>query len=77
MKVLRSHIEQIPIPIADTKEQENIIQLADLLISATDENTIIEIYDKIDREIAEIYNLSREEHILIQKSMREENLFLF
>ncbi len=77
VKVLRSHIEQIPIPIADTKEQENIIQLADLLISATDENTIIEIYDKIDREIAEIYNLSREEHILIQKSMREENLFLF
>ncbi len=77
VKVLRSHIEQIPIPVADKVAQENIIQLADLLISATDENTIIEIYDKIDREIAEIYDLSREEHILIQKSMREENLFLF
>lgn len=77
VKVLRSHIEQIPIPVADKVAQENIIQLADLLISATDENTIIEIYDKIDWKMAEIYNLSREEYILIQKSMREENLFLF
>ncbi len=76
VKVLRSHIEQIPIPVADKVAQENIIQLADLLISATDENTIIEIYDKIDREIAEIYDLSREEHILIQKSMRAENFYL-
>ena len=77
VKVLRSHIEQIPIPVADKVAQENIIQLADLLISATDENTIIEIYDKIDGKMAEIYTLSREEYILIQKSMREENLFLF
>lgn len=76
VKVLRSHIEQIPIPVEDEKVQKNIIQLANQLISATDENTVIEIYDKIDREIAEIYDLSREEHLLIKESMKEENLFL-
>lgn len=77
VKVLRSHIEQIPVPIANTETQENIIRLTDLLLSATDENTVLKIYDEIDQEIAIIYNLNREEYLLITESMKEENLFLY
>lgn len=77
VKVLRSHIEQIPIPITNTESQEHIIRLADLILSATNENDITETYDEIDREIAEIYGLSGEEHLLIKETMKGENLFLY
>jgi len=77
VKVLRSHIEQIPIPVLDEKEQERIIRKVDSLLDATDESFIIEQYDAIDAEVAGIFKLSDSEYQLIRTSMNEANLFLY
>lgn len=74
VKVLRSHIEQIPIPAASEEQQKGIVRIADELISGSDDTA--RLYDKADRLIAELYGLSDEEYRAVADSLDEENLFL-
>ena len=66
VKVLRSHLEQIPIPLAEEKIQKEIVKLVDRLItleetSAEYQNT----YNILDQTIAELYGLAQKECELI------------
>ena len=62
VKVLRSHIEQIPIPAVSPEEQDRIIVLAEeLMKEGTDKKTVRDLYDEIDSVLSEFYGLSREE----------------
>ncbi len=54
VKVLRSHLEQIPIPVADAKNQRAIVKLVDEVVRTGNSATIL----KLDRKIAELYGLS-------------------
>lgn len=74
VKVLRSHIEQIPIPIIQTKDQERIITIVNSLI--TTDNKTIELYNKLDKYICDIFGLSVAEYQYIIESMKNDNLFL-
>ncbi len=76
VKVLRSHIEQIPIPFIEMGEQERIIQLVEELLDTMEENAILNLYNEIDYKIAEFFGLSKKEYGIIQISMEGENLFL-
>ncbi len=76
VKVLRSHIEQLPIPVIDQREQRCIITYVESIIEAQEDSVIIDLYEKIDRMIARIYNISDNEYSIIKASMAEENLFL-
>lgn len=63
VKVLRSHLEQIPIPLADKETQEEIIALVEQLMHLP-ENTAQyrEIYSLLDRKIADLFGLTAEEY---------------
>ncbi len=74
VKVLRSHIESIPIPYADIKTQNDIIALVDkLLLNPTNK---LELYEKLDKKIMEIFSLSDEHISTIYESLKSSNLFL-
>ena len=77
VKVLRSHIEQIPIPHISKTTQDQIIQIVDSILRANNEIEISSIYEKLDTIVAGLFNLSDEEYSLIKQSMAGENLFLF
>lgn len=76
VKVLRSHIEQIPIPHLTREQQEPILTKVETILATCDANTTIKIYEEIDDQIAQIYGLTTEEYFVIKNSMSGENLFL-
>lgn len=76
VKVLRSHIEQLPIPMIGQEEQRRIIAYTESIIEAQDDSMIVDLYEKIDNMIAHIYNISDDEYSIIKASMIDENLFL-
>lgn len=77
VKVLRSHIEQIPIPFLSKKEQEKIISFVDMILTIDDKKEILTLYNELDQIIAHAYHLNKQEYQLIQSALEKENLFLF
>lgn len=76
VKVLRSHIEQIPIPYIPQQQQKEFIESVDTLLEAKNEHCILSTYDELDQKISSLYELSDDEYSIIQESMHNENLFL-
>lgn len=75
VKVLRSHIEQIPIPFVNKRKQNQMIAYIDqMFASSQDERG--KIYDKMDREISKLYNLTAEEYSYVYLSVDEEKYLL-
>lgn len=77
VKVLRSHIEQIPIPRVNLEVQEQIEKCVDMILQASSEQEITESYEVIDVMISQLFELTEEEHQYIIDSMGRDNLFLF
>ncbi len=77
VKVLRSYIEQIPIPKIKKEQQEALMPLIEELIAANDPQKIQTLYKSLDIEIAQLYKLNCKEYNIIQESINGENLFLF
>ncbi len=81
VKVLRSHLEQIPIPLADEKTQADILRLADKLIYADRPESAPDaarqaVYDALDEKIAAIFQLSSAEYGRVKSSLADQGLFL-
>lgn len=76
VKVLRSHIENIPIPLVDEETQNKIIEITDMLIAGLDLKESEIIYDKLDSLISEIFNLNSSEMEIVKKAVDGENKFL-
>lgn len=76
VKVLRSHIESIPIPFVEKEVQEGIVTMVDAILSCKVDETIQKMYDDLDREIAELYGMNDEDYQIVRVSMEGENLFL-
>lgn len=67
LKVLRSHMEQIPIPVISSVQQEQIITLVNALLSETDDTRFLTQYEELDTLIARLFELTEEEyHIICQ-----------
>ncbi len=66
VKVLRSHIESIPIPLADVMSQQEIIQMADNLMTC--ENRC-DLYDEIDDAVRRLYGVSDEDYEFIRRTL--------
>ena len=58
VKVLRSHLEQIPIPVVDEKSQRKIIKIVDQLIEGGE----VAKQKKLDEIISRLYGLSASEY---------------
>lgn len=76
VKVLRSHIEQIPIPRISKEQQEDCLKYVEILLTAHETAQIDKIYDELDQRIAHLYDLTDPEYALIKASLDKENLFL-
>lgn len=77
IKVLRSHIEQLPIPLADSSEQELCIQLVDQLLAENHPSAVTALYNELDQILSGFYQLSDEEYAVVKASLDGQNLFLF
>lgn len=67
VKLLKSHIEALPIPIASAAKQRRIISLVDKIL--TDEQNYDIIRNDIEEEISRLYELTATEHSLIQNQL--------
>ena len=67
VKVLRSHIEQIPIPMPDTETIKKCVGYVEQLLSLKnrDEETYQNIYLELDKLIADLFHLTDEEYSMI------------
>ncbi len=70
VKVLRSHIEQLPIPAADIITRQRIEALSDRLISG--DTRTEEIYNLLDLQIAELFGLDNEEYSAITEYLSND-----
>ena len=74
VKVLRSHIEQIPIPTATEKEQKHVISLVDRLINGNVDT--MKVYNELDEYIMLLYGLKCSVQKTLISSLEGRNLFL-
>lgn len=74
VKLLRSHIEQIPIPFVTEDVQTSIIKKVDRIMQSGDD--ISGLYWELDEEIASLYRLSDENKDVIHQFLAGKNLFL-
>ena len=66
VKVLRSHLEQIPIPLADEKTQKEIVALVEFLMRTKEASPEYKkTFTLLDKQIAELFGLTAEEYKLI------------
>lgn len=75
VKVLRSHIEQIPIPKISLEEQNRLIQIVDALLVEQLEEKIEQLYEQLDEEVRKLYYLTDAEYMTIKKAVDGENKF--
>lgn len=75
VKLLRSHIESLPIPMVSAEKQNNIIKKVDNIINSNE--NISGLYEELDNEIMNIYSLSEIQRKTIHSALSGKNLFLF
>ncbi len=68
VKVLRSHLEQIPIPIVDDNKQKELIALANDIIAGADPKK--EKEKLLDKKISDLYGLSTEEYQMLKTALK-------
>lgn len=60
VKVLRGHIESIPLPLCPAAEQDRLVRLADLMLASRSAAERASIYEAIDALIMSLYELPAE-----------------
>ena len=66
VKVLRSHLEQIPIPMAEKNTQQAIVELVNkLMILEETSSEYKELYELLDHKIAGLFSLTQTEYEII------------
>lgn len=77
VKILRSHLERLPIPQIEEDAQKPVIDMVNALLGTSDPSSIHALYDALDLIIADLYHISEDEYKIIKASMDGENLFLY
>lgn len=76
VKVLRSHIESIPIPKADGRQQQEILSAVRLIENEDDGTERVRLYNDLDLRIASLFSLSDAEYQVILNAVGSSILFL-
>ncbi len=74
VKLLRSHIEQLPIPMITEDKQKEIITLVDKMLSDSDSTK--DIYREIDEKIMDVYMLSSKSRKIITNSLKDKKDYI-
>ena len=72
--MLRSHIEQIPIPIVSKDIQVAIVKKVDRIMGSSE--NISGLYEDLDGDIMALYGLDVDQIETIQTTLSGKNLFL-
>lgn len=75
VKLLRSHIEQMPIPVVPMEVQAAIIKKVDRIMNSCE--NISGLYEDLDCDIMGLFGLSVEHCNVIKNSLRGKSSFLF
>ena len=72
VKVLRSYLEQLPLPIVSDEKQIEIVNYVEQLINDEPPENLeySSTYQELDRKIASLYELTQEEYELILRSLK-------
>lgn len=65
IKVLRAHIENIPIPVCDYDTQEDIVKIVDRILK-DENNSKNNLHEILEEKISKLYNLEQKEYNLIK-----------
>ncbi|MCM1023522.1 MAG: N-6 DNA methylase [Prevotella sp.] len=74
VKLLRSHIEALPIPMISAEKQRPVIKKADRMINSRE--NIIDLYRELDNDIMDLYMLSEADKKIIWDCLKDKYLFL-
>lgn len=74
LKLLRSHLEQVPIPVVSKERQAPIIKMVDELLNSHENGE--SLYKKLDDEIMKLYQLSKEQKQVIKNTLKNKKLKL-
>lgn len=74
VKLLRSHIESLPIPMVSLEVQDEIAQKVDCIMA--EENDTASLYAELDEDIFSIYSLSFEQRSTIKAALCGKTTFL-
>ncbi len=74
VKLLRSHIEAVPIPAVNAEKQRGIVKKADRIMNSKE--NIRSLYEDIDNDIMDIFGLSDKHKEIIQASFAGTELFI-
>lgn len=74
VKLLRSHIESLPIPMVSAEKQNDIIRKVDHIMNSTE--NISGPYEDLDGDIMALYGLTAEQTDIIRTSLRGKASFL-
>ena len=74
VKLLRSHIEQMPIPVVPMDIQTSIIKKVDRIMNSSE--NISGLYEDLDSDIIQLFGLSGAHRDIIKKFLHKKNLFL-
>jgi len=75
VKLLRSHIENIPIPVPNKDQQIRIVEMVDAIISS-EENDKLDMFNELENIIMDLYQLDINARDIINKSSEPRNSFL-
>lgn len=74
VKLLRSHIEQMPIPVVPMDVQVSIIKKVDRIMNSSE--NISGLYEDLDSDVMELYGLPTKHSDVIKNALRGKSLFL-
>ena len=74
VKLLRSHIEQMPIPVVSMDVQTSIIKKVDRIMNSSE--NISGLYEDLDSDIMALFGLSAQHSNVVKNALRGKNLFL-
>ena len=74
VKLLRSHIESMPIPAISAERQRKIVKKTDHILNSSED--ICGLYEELDNDIMEIFCLSQKHRDTIRAALSGKNLFL-
>lgn len=75
VKLLKSHIESLPILMADKKFQKEIEKKVDQIMDESKSDTTF-LYNELDNDIFSVYSLSLEQRDTIKKALCDKTTFL-
>lgn len=71
VKVLRSHLEQLPIPVISKKEQEKIISVVDAILNEKNKKKCLILYEKIEMLLTEHFHLTQQEYTFLKNALKK------